>query len=111
MDIYKYEALSQNNKEIECLSHLFIITDEFAELKAQNPEFISELISIARIGRSLGIHLILSTQKPSGVVDDQIWSNSRFRICLKVQDKTDSNDMIKVPNAATIKEPPLLFVT
>ena len=110
MDIYKYEALSQNNKEIECLSHLFIISDEFAELKAQNPEFISELISIARIGRSLGIHLILSTQKPSGVVDDQIWSNSRFRICLKVQDKTDSNDMIKVPNAATIKEPGRFYI-
>ena len=110
MDIYKYEALSQNNEDIKCLSHLFIISDEFAELKSQNPEFISELISIARIGRSLGIHLILSTQKPSGVVDDQIWSNSRFRICLKVQDKTDSNDMIKVPNAATIKEPGRFYV-
>lgn len=42
---------------------------------------MEQLISAARIGRSLGIHLILATQKPSGVVDDQIWSNSRFRVC------------------------------
>ena len=104
MDIYKYETLYKNHNEIERLSHLFIISDEFAELKTQNPEFINQLISIARIGRSLGVHLILSTQKPSGVVDDQIWSNSRFKICLKVQDKTDSNDMIKVPDAAMLKE-------
>ena len=65
----------------EPLSHLFIISDEFAELKAQEPEFLEQLVSIARIGRSLGIHLILATQKPSGVVDPQIWSNTRFRGC------------------------------
>ena len=58
--------------------------------------------SAARIGRSLGVHLILATQKPSGVVNDQIWSNTKFRVCLKVQDKADSNEMIKCPNAAEI---------
>ena len=110
MDIYKYEELYLANRDIEPLSHLLIISDEFAELKSQNPEFISQLISIARIGRSLGIHLILATQKPSGVVDDQIWSNSRFKICLKVQDKTDSNDMIKMPDAAYIKETGRFFL-
>ena len=46
---------------------------------------MKELISAARIGRSLGVHLILATQKPSGVVDSQIWSNSKFRLCMKVQ--------------------------
>lgn len=66
---------------------MFIISDEFAELKAQKSEFMDQLISTARIGRSLGVHLILATQKPSGVVDDQIWSNARAKICLKVQDK------------------------
>ena len=105
MDIYKYENLYSMHNDIERLSHLFIISDEFAELKEQNPEFIEELISIARIGRSLGIHLILSTQKPSGVVDNQIWSNSRFKICLKVQDKSDSSEMIRVSDAALLKEP------
>lgn len=110
MDIYKYEELYIANRDIEPLSHLLIISDEFAELKSQNPEFISQLISIARIGRSLGVHLILATQKPSGVVDDQIWSNSRFKVCLKVQDKTDSNDMIKMPDAAYIKETGRFFL-
>jgi len=104
MDIYKYQELYRNGKVKEPMSHLFIISDEFAELKAQQPEFMDELISTARIGRSLGVHLILATQKPSGVVDDQIWSNSKFRICLKVQDKHDSNDMIKCPDGALLKE-------
>lgn len=87
------------------LPHLIIIVDEFAELKAEQPEFMKELISAARIGRSLGVHLILATQKPSGQVNEQIWSNSRFRLCLKVQDPSDSNEVIKSPLAAEIKEP------
>ncbi len=104
MDIYKYQELYRAGKVEEPMSHLFIVSDEFAELKAQQPEFMDELISTARIGRSLGVHLILATQKPSGVVDDQIWSNSKFRVCLKVQDKSDSNDMLKCPDAAMLKE-------
>ena len=104
IDIYKYQKLFREGKVKEPISHLFIISDEFAELKAQQPDFMDELISTARIGRSLGVHLILATQKPSGVVDDQIWSNSKFRVCLKVQDKQDSNDMLKSPEAAYLKE-------
>ena len=86
------------------LSHLFIICDEFAELKAQQPEFMDQLVSAARIGRSLGVHLILATQKPSGVVDDQIWSNSKFKVCCKVQTAEDSKEMIRRDDAAYIKE-------
>lgn len=102
MDIYKYQKLYRDKIVSEPVPHLFIISDEFAELKSQQPEFMQQLISAARIGRSLGVHLILATQKPSGVVDDQIWSNSRFRVCLKVQEKADSNDMIKRPDAAEL---------
>ena len=92
--------------EVEtALPHLIIIVDEFAELKAEQPEFMKELISAARIGRSLGVHLILATQKPSGQVNEQIWSNSRFKLCLKVQSQEDSNEVIKSPLAAEIKEP------
>lgn len=87
------------------IPHLILIVDEFAELKAEQPEFMKELISAARIGRSLGVHLILATQKPSGQVDDQIWSNSRFKLCLKVQSQEDSNEVLKSPLAAEIKEP------
>ncbi len=87
------------------LPHLILIVDEFAELKSDQPEFMKELISAARIGRSLGMHLILATQKPAGVVNDQIWSNSRFKLCLKVQDKSDSKEVLKSPLAAEIREP------
>lgn len=104
IDIYKYQKFYHEGLVKEPVSHLLIISDEFAELKVQQPEFMDQLISAARIGRSLGVHLILSTQKPSGVVNDQIWSNARFRVCLKVQDKSDSNDMLKVPDAAYIKQ-------
>lgn len=102
MDIYKYQQLYRDKIVSEPVPHLFIISDEFAELKAQQPEFMEQLISAARIGRSLGVHLILATQKPSGVVDDQIWSNSKFRVCLKVQEKADSQEMIKRPDAAEL---------
>ncbi len=105
IDIYKYQKYYRQRKLDEPIPHLFIICDEFAELKSQQPEFMDNLISTARIGRSLGVHLILATQKPSGVVNDQIWSNSKFRVCLKVQDRGDSNEMIKKPVAAEIKEP------
>lgn len=104
MDIYKYQQLYREKVVTEPMPHLFIISDEFAELKMQQPEFMEQLISTARIGRSLGVHLILATQKPSGVVDDQIWSNSRFRVCLKVQEKSDSQDMIKCPDAAELSQ-------
>lgn len=94
------------NNEVDIgIPHLIIIVDEFAELKAEQPEFMKELISAARIGRSLGVHLILATQKPAGQVNEQIWSNSKFKLCLKVQTKEDSNEVIKSPLAAEIKEP------
>ena len=104
IDIYKYQKLYREGAVPEPLQHLFMISDEFAELKTQQPEFMDQLVSAARIGRSLGVHLILATQKPSGVVDDQIWSNSKFRISLKVQEKADSMEVIKRPDAAELSQ-------
>ncbi len=103
--IDKYIQKFKANKVSTPIPHLILIVDEFAELKAEQPEFMKELISAARIGRSLGVHLILATQKPSGQVDDQIWSNSKFKLCLKVQSPEDSNEVLKSPLAAEIKEP------
>ena len=102
IDIYKYQKSYRDGLVDEPLPHLFIISDEFAELKTQQPEFMTQLVSAARIGRSLGVHLILATQKPSGVVDDQIWSNSKFKVCLKVQDRSDSMEMLKRSDAAEL---------
>lgn len=104
MDIYKYQKLYRSGAVKEAVPHLFIISDEFAELRSQQSEFMEQLISTARIGRSLGVHLILATQKPNGVVNDQIWANSKFKVCLKVQDRADSMDMLKRPDAAELVE-------
>ena len=97
-----YIEIYRSGKATMPIPHLLIIADEFAELKKEQPEFVRELVSASRVGRSLGVHLILATQKPSGVVDDEIWGNSKFRLCLRVQDKQDSNEMIKRPDAAYI---------
>lgn len=103
--INQYQKLYKKGEASEPMPHLFLISDEFAELKSEQPEFMKELVSTARIGRSLGIHLILATQKPSGVVDDQIWSNSKFKLALKVQNASDSNEILKTPDAADITLP------
>lgn len=97
-----YIELYRNGEAEEPMPHLLIIADEFAELKKEQPDFVRALVSAARVGRSLGINLILATQKPSGVVDDEIWSNTRFRVCLRVADKQDSNEMLKRTDAAYI---------
>ena len=103
-NINNYTKLYKNKEASEPIPHLFIIIDEFAELKREEPDFMKELISVAQVGRSLGVHLILATQKPSGTVDDNIWSNSKFRLCLRVQDRQDSNDMLHKPDAAYITQ-------
>src|SRR4029450_13728674 len=66
------------------------------------PEFISGLIDVARVGRSLGVHLILATQTPSGTVDDQIQKNTNFGVCLRVRDAGDSKQVIGEPDAALL---------
>lgn len=103
-NINLYMKLYKNNEAKIPIPHMFIIIDEFAELKREEPDFMRELISVAQVGRSLGVHLILATQKPSGTVDDNIWSNSKFRLCLRVQDKQDSADMLHKPDAAYITQ-------
>ena len=103
-NINLYTRLYKNHEVSVPVPHLFIIIDEFAELKREEPEFMQELISVAQVGRSLGVHLILATQKPSGTVDDNIWSNSKFRLCLRVQDRQDSMDMLHKPDAAFLTQ-------
>lgn len=110
IDINSYHKYFKEGRLSRPLPHLVIVIDEFAQLKSQQPEFMSKLIEIAQVGRSLGIHLILATQKPSGVVDPQIWSNSRFKVCLKVLDKQDSKEMINRPDAALIKLPGRAYI-
>lgn len=103
-NINSYTALYKSGDAKEPIPHMFIIIDEFAELKREEPDFMQELVSVAQVGRSLGVHLILATQKPAGTVDDNIWSNSKFRLCLRVQDRQDSMDMLHRPDAAYLTQ-------
>lgn len=94
---------SYNDCMEDAISHLFIIVDEFAQMKMKFPEYLENLKEYARIGRSLGIHLILATQKPMGVVDEQIWSNSTLKVCLKVNSEMDSKEMLHNEKGAYLK--------
>ena len=85
------------------LGHVIVIVDEFAELKKEQPDFMRELVSAARVGRSLGLHLVLATQKPGNSVSEEIDANTRFRICLRVASRSDSTEMLKRPEAAYLK--------
>ena len=79
-----------------------MVIDEFASLVAELPDFVQGLVGIAQRGRSLGIHLVLATQRPSGVVSADIRANTNLRISLRVTDDNDSRDVVDAPDAARI---------
>jgi len=80
--------------------HLFIIVDEFAEMVAENSEYKARFDSITRLGRAIGVSLILATQRPTGAVTDQMRANMKFRICLRVETSDDSRELLKRSDAA-----------
>ncbi len=84
------------------LPRLLVIVDEFATLAAELPDFLGALVDIAQRGRSLGIHMILATQRPAGVLDNKIRANTNLRISLRVQDENDSMDVIGIDAAAKL---------
>jgi len=86
------------------LPRLVLIIDEFAALVAELPDFVTGLVDIARRGRSLGIHLILATQRPAGVVTADIQANTSLRIALRVTEPAESTDVIDLPDAAHISK-------
>jgi S-DNA-T family DNA segregation ATPase FtsK/SpoIIIE len=86
----------------EPLPRLLVVVDEFAALAKELPDFMASLIDVAQRGRSLGVHLLLATQRPQGVINDQIRANTNLRIALRVQDPADSVDVLGVRTAAAI---------
>ena len=84
------------------LPRLVVVIDEFATLRAELPDFVAALIGIAQRGRSLGVHLVLATQRPSGAVDANIKANTNLRIALRMQDGPDSTDVIDDAAAAKL---------
>ncbi len=85
---------------------LMVIVDEFAALADELPEFLDGLVDVARRGRSLGVHLVLATQRPAGVVTAEIRTNTNLRICLRVRDGADSVDVIDRVDAASLPSIP-----
>ena len=99
------EALKKDFSELVPLSHLVLVVDEFTELKrfsaeSSDVDFIAEITTIARVGRTLGFHIILVSQNIEGAITDDIRVNSKARICLKVATKQASKEMIDSPAAA-----------
>ena len=109
-NISAYLRLVRQGKATEPLPYLFIIIDEFAEFKARFPDFMQAVNRVFAIGRTLGVHMILLTQKPANIVDDKMNANTRFRWCLKVANSSDSRDMLRHTDAAKITNPGRAFV-
>lgn len=109
-NISAYRKLLNQGIAKESLPYLMIVIDEFAEFKARFPDFMQAVNSVFAIGRTLGVHMILLTQKPANIVDDKMNANTRFRWCLKVANSTDSRDMLHHPDAAKITNPGRAFV-
>ncbi len=76
------------------LPRLVVVIDEFAALAVELPTFLSSLVGVAQRGRSLGIHLVLATQRPAGVVNDDIRANTNIRIALRLNDRHDAVDVV-----------------
>ena len=84
------------------MPRLLLVVDEFAMLAKDYPDVLKSLVSVAAVGRTLGVHMILATQRPAGVVSEDILANTNLRVALRVQSRDDSNNVIGVPDAAAI---------
>lgn len=86
------------------LPRLLIVIDEFRMLAEHQPDVLARLIRIAAVGRSLGVHLVLATQRPGGIVGPDIRANVNLRLSLRVRDKVDSDDVLGSGEAAAIPD-------
>ncbi|MER5524198.1 FtsK/SpoIIIE domain-containing protein [Streptomyces sp. NPDC002677] len=101
-DIEDYQDLVRRDPSRPPVPRLLIVIDEFASMVRDLPDFVAGLVNIAQRGRSLGIHLLLATQRPSGVVSPEIRANTNLRIALRVTDAGESTDVIDAPDAGHI---------
>src|SRR6185312_2416589 len=100
-DLIEYDRLVAQG-DAAPLPRLLVVIDEFATLASELPDFVPSLVGIAQRGRSLGVHMLLATQRPSGAVNENIRANTNLRVCLRVQNSQDSTDVIDSPAAAKI---------
>ncbi len=102
LDALRRAAPGAGPGELAIPPRLVLVVDEFATLARELPDFVTGLVSLAQRGRSLGIHLLLATQRPSGVVSPEIRANTNLRIALRVTDGAESEDVVGCPDAAAI---------
>ncbi len=103
-DIDDYNDLRTADPGLPAMPRLVLIIDEFAAMVTELPDFVTGLVDIGRRGRSLGVHLILATQRPAGVVTADIRANTNLRIALRVTDPDESTDVLDSPEAAQISK-------
>ena len=96
-DLDLYRSASPHSP---ALPRLVVVIDEFAAMAADLPGFLPSLVGVAQRGRSLGIHLVLATQRPAGVVSDEIRANTNLRVALRLQDRADAVDIVGVAEPA-----------
>ena len=101
-DLRRRDSVRGTGGGLRPLPRLLIVIDEFASMVRELPDFVAGLVNIAQRGRSLGIHLLLATQRPSGVVSPEIRANTNLRIALRVTDASESSDVIDAPDAGYI---------
>ena len=87
--------------DVDAPPSLVIVVDEFAALVKEVPEFVDGVVDVAQRGRSLGLHLVLATQRPAGVIKDNLRANTNLRVALRMADEDDSVDVLGVPLAAS----------
>lgn len=90
----------QREADPDAPPYLVIIVDEFAALATEVPEFVDGVVDVAARGRSLGLHLILATQRPAGVIKESLRANTNLRVALRMADEDDATDILGVPDAA-----------
>ncbi|PZF55386.1 cell division protein FtsK [Curtobacterium sp. MCSS17_008] len=100
-DIDNLDAYLATNPT-EPMPRLLFVVDEFAMLAKEFPDVLTSLVAIAAVGRTLGVHMVLATQRPAGVVSEDILANTNLRVALRVQSREDSTNVIGVPAAAGI---------
>lgn len=100
-DIDNLDAYLHTNPA-EPMPRLLLVIDEFAMLAKDYPDVLTSLVAVGAVGRTLGVHMILATQRPAGVVNDDILANTNLRVALRVQSRDDSNNVIGVPIASAI---------
>lgn len=103
-DLEDYIDMREAKPQLDEIPRLLIVIDEFASLARELPDFVTGLVNIAQRGRSLGIHLLLATQRPSGVVSPEIRANTNLRIALRMTDAAESQDVIDAKDAALISK-------